>query len=109
MLCLGATSIKGSVIYVNRSAVGPFDGLTWTTAFTNVSQGLSQAGVGDQVWVASGTYFERIVINDGVALYGGFAGGEINLSQRNWSLNLTILDGNQGGSVVTFASGAGNP
>ena len=60
---------------------------------------------GDQVWVAAGTYVGCITLKAGVALYGGFAGRETDLSQRDWTANVTILDGNQAGSVVTVPRG----
>ena len=59
------------------------------------------AAVGGEVWVAAGTYQERITLRTCAHVYGGFAGTETQRSQRNWSANLTILDGNQAGSVVT--------
>ena len=43
---------------------------------------LETANAGDQVWVARGTYTERITLKPGVALYGGFAGYETSLSER---------------------------
>ena len=39
-----------------------------------------------EVWVAAGTYVECITLKAEVALYGGFAGGETDLSQRNWTV-----------------------
>jgi parallel beta-helix repeat protein len=84
------------------------DGLTWATAKQTVRAGLNAAIAGEQVWVAAGTYVETIVLSPGVALYGGFAGTETDLAQRNWKANETILDGNQAGSVVT-ASGVIGP
>ena len=53
-------------------------------------------------------YVERITMADGVAVYGGFAGGETLRGQRNWQTNETILDGSvQGdpGTVVTAPTG----
>ncbi len=42
------------VIYVDADAAGPADGLTWSTAFTNVQDALTGAGPGDEIWVAEG-------------------------------------------------------
>jgi parallel beta-helix repeat protein len=61
---------------------------------------------GGEVWVASGTYNERIVLRPYAYVYGGFAGSESVRDERDWVLNRTILDGNAGGSVVT-ATGVG--
>ncbi len=57
--------------------------------------------------MAVGTYVECITLKDGVALYGGFVGGETALGERDWSANVTILDGKHAGSVVTTPVGAG--
>ena len=59
-----------------------------------------------QIWVAKGTYYPdegsgfvnnlrdySFKLKRGVALYGGFAGGETSLNQRNWKTNVTILSG----------------
>ena len=82
------------------------DGLCWATAKRTVQAGLDAASADDQVWVAAGTYVERITLKDGVGLYGGFAGSETTLAQRNWTANRTVLDGDQQGSVVTAPEGA---
>ena len=95
-----------AVIHVKPGGVDSNDGLTWDSARLTVQAGLSAALSGDDVWVAAGTYVERITLTDGVGLYGGFVGTETSRGQRNWAANVTILDGNQGGSVVTSPSGA---
>jgi len=98
------------VVYVDAAATGAGDGTSWANAFTSVRAGLNAAASGAQVWVASGTYVERPTLKKGVALYGGFAGTEdpatFDLADRDFAVNETILDGNQGGSVVTAPTGA---
>ena len=99
--------VTTNIIYVDSSAAGADDGSTWADAYVNLQDGLSAAVSGDQVWVAAGTYkpdqgvgrtvgsrtesFDLIV--GGVAVYGGFAGGETSVSQRDWQSNVTILSG----------------
>jgi hypothetical protein len=84
------------------------DGLSWGTAKRTVSGALAAATANDQIWVAAGVYNEGIVMKNGVALYGGFAGGEVSLIQRNWVLNSSVLNGQgTGNSVVTVPSGCG--
>jgi len=73
-------------------------------AFPAVQRALDVAGDGDHIWVAAGTYFENITVTNGVALYGGFAGTESTLNQRDWTNHLSILDGCQSNSVVRVTS-----
>jgi hypothetical protein len=56
------------------------------------------ANPGDQIWVAAGTYIpidevrgHSFWLKNGVKIYGGFAGTESKLEQRNWVDNETIL------------------
>ncbi len=95
-----------TIYYVSTAGNDANDGLSWPAAKLTVQAGLNAATSGNEVWVAAGAYVQCITLKDGVALYGGFAGGETDLSQRNWTVNVTILDGNQVGSVVKTPSGA---
>ena len=92
---------RAAVIYVSKDGKSTNDGRSWATAKLTIVAGVSSAVAGDEVWVAFGTYNERVRLKAGVALYGGFAGMETELAQRNWVANPTILDGSAGGSVVT--------
>jgi predicted outer membrane repeat protein len=92
---------------LNSSAATP-NGLTWQTAFKTILEGEGAAfglatGGGPsscQVWVREGRYFMYVdhpingipVTNFG-PLYGGFAGTESQLSQRNLAAHTTVIDG----------------
>lgn len=75
-----------------------------SNVYNDLQVALASATSGDQIWVAGGTYkpttgTDRSIsfqLIDGVELYGGFAGDETELSQRNWRLNETILSGDIG-------------
>ncbi len=123
-------------IYVKAAAVGANNGADWANAYTGLQDALAQAAAcpaaNQQIWVAAGVYYPDIgagqidnlrtstfALLNGVALYGGFAGTEIQLSQRNWVTQPTILngdlDGNDAGSPtgsnayhVTTGSGTNN-
>lgn len=83
------------------------DGSSWTLAKRTVQAGIDAAALdGGCVWVAAGIYRERITVQPYAHVYGGFTGIETIQDQRNWSSNVTVLDGDAGGSVVTF-SGCG--
>lgn len=105
LLCSQITSAK--VIFVKQNAIG--DGSSWTSAFGQLQSALEIAEKGDQIWVATGTYYTSnatevsdetrsisFVIKDGVALYGGFFGNETILEDRDSKFNLTTLSGEMG-------------
>ncbi|MCL4487581.1 MAG: hypothetical protein M1570_05570 [Chloroflexi bacterium] len=64
----------------------------------------TSGGATYELWVAAGTYKPTTDTNrsatfqlkNGVALYGGFAGTETSLSQRDWTTNVTVLSGDIG-------------
>lgn len=101
-------------LYVSQTAPGPtHNGASWATAYLKISDAVaaSMPTQGAEIWVASGTYAERIQIPSyvyGIQLYGGFAGTETDRLQRNPTVNVTTIDGQYGGSVVTYLSGAYN-
>ena len=74
------------------------DGSTWATAMTLQAALASDFVIGDQLWIAAGTYkpdsADRIAtftIPAGVRVYGGFAGTETAISERTGAA--TILSG----------------
>jgi cysteine-rich repeat protein len=105
--CLIVTTIS-TVIYVDIDVVvgGANDGSTWVDAYQFLQDALTGWSAGDEIWVANGEYYPdegATVTNDDVAasfnlvegmiIYGGFAGGEALLVDRNWFVNKAILSG----------------
>jgi predicted outer membrane repeat protein len=97
--------LPSTVWYVNGSdTTGSNNGTSWANAFTSLQTALRDAHSGDQIWVAKGTYkpttstdrTASFVLDAGVAVYGGFAGTETALSQRNVATNGTELSGDIG-------------
>ncbi len=88
-----------TIRYVTPSGGGTFDGSSWLNAFsgTALQAAIAVSGSGDEVWVATGTYFTTTTANrlisfsmkNGVIIYGGFQGNETMLSQRNLANGLT--------------------
>ncbi len=87
--------------YVDAAATGTNDGTSWSNAFTDLQSALVSVTC-NQVWVKRGVYRPTTLAADtaatfqlkyGVSLYGGFAGGETTLEQRDPSANPTILSG----------------
>lgn len=92
-----------SVFYVKPTGNDTSTGTSWSLAKRTVQAGIDAAynNGGGEVWVAAGTYYERIALKVDCDIYGGFAGTENQRSERNFNLNTTILDGTSGGNVVT--------
>jgi hypothetical protein len=100
-----ASRSEAAVIYVNANQTNNVpDGTAWSTAYPQVQPAIQVASDGDAVWVAAGTYFENLTLSNGAALYGGFAGTETQLEQRDWTANRTILDGRQSNRIVQVTS-----
>ncbi len=107
----------GNIAYVNANATGANNGTSWTDAFTKLQDALTLTNscpAITQIWVAAGTYKPTtgtdrtvsFVMKNGLAIYGGFAGGETQLSQRNWTTNVTALSGDLNGDDVVTGNGA---
>jgi hypothetical protein len=109
-------ALQQQVIFVDADATGANDGTSWYDAFMRLQDALTWAaafedryiceGTITEIWVAAGIYRpdegakitpgDRVAtfqLLNGVALYGGFAGDETELSQRNVKANPTLLSG----------------
>ncbi|KYG91088.1 hypothetical protein A0U40_16090 [[Bacillus] sp. KCTC 13219] len=93
------------IIYVSENGDDNNSGATWADAVKSVQVALDKASAGNQIWIAAGTYAPTKRANgsdprtayfrmkNGVAIYGGFAGDEETLAQRDFQNNKTILSG----------------
>ncbi|MCM3494633.1 hypothetical protein NYE48_16810 [Paenibacillus sp. FSL M7-1455] len=105
------------VFYVSvTGGVYSQDGLSWETAYpgTMLQPVINNVPDNSQIWVAKGTYYstedidyeenpsdprtKTFHLRNGIAVYGGFAGTEDSLAQRDLTNeeNATILSGNLG-------------
>src|SRR5687768_8384881 len=92
---LGSTAADAKIIYVNGADATPGNGTTWAASFKYLQDALKVAVAGDSIYMAKGTYYpdegkdvfggdrELSFEINGLKIYGGFAGTETSLSQRN--------------------------
>ena len=92
-------------IHVDVEATGANNGTSWNDAYTSLQSALSTAAGVDEIWIAEGTYTpgtdrgDRFTITgaqDGLRIYGGFAGTETLLSQRSPADHPVVLSGDIG-------------
>jgi hypothetical protein len=96
-----------TVRYVKPIASGDETGSSWENASDSLQVMMDDASAGDTIWVAAGTYYptsspddistdprdKAFHLSKNIKIYGGFAGTETMLSERDWKINETILSG----------------
>ncbi|MBE7530210.1 MAG: hypothetical protein HND44_24630 [Chloroflexi bacterium] len=98
VVVIPAKAATGPLCYVDATAMGANNGDTWADAYPDLTAALSDSNC-TEIWVAAGVYqpgaarTDSFVLADGVAVYGGFAGVETALVERDWKTNVTILSG----------------
>ncbi|SDE16956.1 choice-of-anchor Q domain-containing protein [Niabella drilacis] len=97
--CLCISQGYATIRYVAPSGSG--NGSSWLNASGDIAAMISASAPGDEVWIKKGTYTPAATLGmkNGVAIYGGFAGTEVQLSERNFATNPTIING-QGNKLV---------
>ncbi|MCE7062325.1 choice-of-anchor Q domain-containing protein [Dyadobacter sp. CY343] len=94
------------VWFVRAGATGT--GSSWACASGNLQNAINSAASGEQVWVAGGTYLPQpnmpFIMKEGVKIYGGFAGAEVRLADRNLSLTANKSTLNSTGDFVVSNS-----
>lgn len=108
LCCLLLSTGVMAQTFVKHDAGGNNDGSDWDNAYTDLSVALANTSSG-AIWVASGTYLpgsgaadssSTFKIQGNVSLYGGFAGTESSLEDRDIMANETILSGDINGDDV---------
>ena len=105
-------------LHVDADAPAGGTGLAWNTAYSDLQDALTEAEVRnldgdadndvDAIWIAEGTYKPSALLEegdsrsasfslvDGVALYGGFAGHETSVAERDGASHVVRLSGDLG-------------
>jgi len=113
ILMLLSSFTSAATIHVKHDTTGNNNGTSWADAYTDLQMALSSATSSDEIWVAKGVYKPTTGTNseatfqlkNGVALYGGFIGNEINRDTRNWDTNKTVLSGDIDNNDTTDTDG----
>ncbi|HOW50790.1 MAG TPA: choice-of-anchor Q domain-containing protein [bacterium] len=103
------------VRFVKPVSAGSPTGLSWAAAYSDIQAAIDSANGSSaatcEVWVAAGTYYiyktgtgNTIQLRGKVPLYGGFAGTEWLRDGRNWTTNVTTIDGHQSSGSATQVS-----
>lgn len=102
-------------LYVAADGTG--DGSSWSSAYPDLESAMAIANLYStgQIWIKNGTYYGNtssdvaFTMPKGVTLYGGFAGTESDISERDLHSGATVLSGNNQRAVllspVTTTSG----
>lgn len=119
LLLCGPALFSQTIYRVSTAGNDNNDGSSWAQAFRTVQKALQTAAPNSQIWVAAGTYkpdqgpgytagdrTASFIMGNGIALYGGFAGGEATLALRDAKANVTILSGDLSGNDVVTGSGS---
>ncbi len=108
--------IRGSVVYVDAERGQDADGFGggWLTPFRSLGYALNAAAATEgvtSVWARAGIYTgtgsEVVLLRPDIALYGGFAGGERSLDERDLAAgHNSVIDGENARRCVTGATAA---
>ncbi|MEN6579996.1 MAG: hypothetical protein ABFD05_05115 [Anaerolineaceae bacterium] len=98
MFSTSIDAFAAGTLYAKPVPTGDADCSSWSNACT-LQTALIQAVPGDEIWVAGGVYYpgtnreDSFLMESGVQVYGGFAGTETQLEERDWFANPTVLSG----------------
>jgi hypothetical protein len=103
------TVTQNIFVDITKAAAPTQNGASWATAYGNLQTALAASASGSAIWVAQGTYKTTATttrtiyfnIPSDVKVYGGFAGTETMLNQRNFRTNVTVLSGEIGNVNTT--------
>ncbi|HEX4482118.1 MAG TPA: choice-of-anchor Q domain-containing protein [Rudaea sp.] len=99
-LSLAGAAQGHAVCFVNGTAAGANTGTTWSDAYQDLNSALTDSHCGS-IWVARGVYTPTkgsdrkatFRLLPGQSVYGGFAGSEDALDERNLTTNVSVLSG----------------
>ena len=102
-----------SRLYVDPAMPVSGNGFSWATAYKGIKSAVTAAVANPaitEIWVKKGTYYPGTTpytTRNGLAIFGGFAGTETDLAERDLVANETILTGQDAVRVISGGNVAG--
>ncbi len=97
-----AGPVPAAVLYVDADTSPSGNGSSWAQAFATIAGAVDAATSGTAIWIAEGTYVGTLTVPSGVSLYGGFAGIETAIEQRDIELHPAVITTNRTGTCVVL-------
>ena len=100
---------QAQVIRVAPTPSGSGNGSSWANA-SSLQNAIAIASSNSQIWVKQGNYpvsSTLLVSLSNISIYGGFAGNETALNQRDWTNNTTVFNGQNTVKIMRFSSNNG--
>jgi hypothetical protein len=121
-VCASAGCVPiGAVLFVNAAAAPGGHGTSWADALKDLQDALTIAHAFPravtEIWVVTGTYYPDLntgdqsmsfTLRNGLTVYGGFIGNETSSTERDPTVNVTILSGDLNGNDVFNLSPSNN-
>ena len=101
--------LQAQVIRVAPTPSGSGNGSSWANA-SSLQNAIAIASSNSQIWVKQGDYpvsSTLLVSLSNISIYGGFAGNETALNQRDWTNNTTVFNGQNTVKIMRFSSNNG--
>jgi hypothetical protein len=111
ILSLGYASAQ-TRYYVKQDGSDWAQGDSWASAYETLTMAYNAAVAGDEIWIAGGEYDGIYTIIDEVNTYGGFAGTETSIDEREkvqsgeaWEfVHPTVLTSSSGGYIFSTSA-----
>lgn len=105
-ICLAAIACQGpaQTLYVTTNGNDALPGTSWSEAKRSIGSAITKGARGTAIWIGRGTYVEHITLKPQMQLYGGFAGTEGVLAERDWRVHVSIIWGSTNKAVVTITN-----
>ena len=96
LIVLLSSGMALAVVFVDGDRPGG-DGSSWESAYNSLETAIAEGGTNQEFWIAGGTYTPSMTLSpkEGSSFYGGFAGNETRLKQRDIEAHPVIVDGQQ--------------